>query len=84
MVEEREKLRVIHDLTFRSGATVTKEKWSKEPGEAKEAGGMSLNADADWQKASNGDHHVVSVITAKIWDREKNPASNNRRQERVR
>lgn len=47
---EKEKLRVIHDITFGGGATVRNGEGSKEPGEAKATGGISVKADMDWHK----------------------------------
>jgi len=64
LVEET-KLRVIHDLTFGSGATVRKGRGSKELGEAKETRGMSMNVDTDWKRVPDCrlSRSITEIIT---------------------
>ena len=49
VVEEKEKLRVIHGLTF-GGQTNAREGWGGEKDSVPEPGGRSVNSDTNWKK----------------------------------
>lgn len=88
-VVEKEKLQVIHDLTFSGGgATVQKTKGKREGEVTLKTEGRLANADTGWKKTPEYPLEgvmtdIITRILGEVWDTEADSAPNNGRQERV-